>query len=323
MINSKGWLRRQGEGIQDQFVKTDLDTLATALYVKTDDLLKDSPQFAPYRPDVGIDPKLSDAELVTLAVMQALLGFTAEARWLRHARAHLRHLFPYLPQQPGYNKRLRAAAPMIRHCIRVLACDATVWADDVWVVDSTPVECGRSRETAKRSDLAGWAEYGYCASHSRYFWGLRLHLICTLQGLPVAFALAGAKADERDVLTGMLTASPDLVTARPGQTLIGDKNYYGAAFEAAIAAAGIRLLRPARKGEPPRAGAHLFRPLRQIIESVNDTFKSQLDLEHHGGHTPAGVIVRVLQRILALTAAIWHNDATGQPVLRSLVAYDH
>jgi hypothetical protein len=50
-----------------------------------------------------------------------------------------------------------------------------VWTDDVWVVDSTPVECARSRETVKRSDLAGWAEYGYCASHSRYFWGLRLN----------------------------------------------------------------------------------------------------------------------------------------------------
>ena len=116
------------------------------------------------------------------------------------------------------------------------------------------MECGRSRETAKRSDLAGWAEYGFCASHSRYFWGLRLHLVCTLQGLPVAFALAGAKADEREVLAGMLTAGPDLVTARPGQTLIGDKNYFGAAFEATIADAGIKLLRPARKGEPARAG---------------------------------------------------------------------
>ena len=167
-----------------------MDTLATALYVKTDDLLKGSPQLAPSRPGTGIDPKLSDAELVTLAVMQALLGFTSEARWLRHARAQLRHLFPYLPQQPGYNKRLRAAASMIRHCIRVLAADTTVWTDDVWIVDSTPVECGRSRETTKRSDLAGWAEYGYCASHSRYFWGLRLHLVCTLQGLPIAFALA-------------------------------------------------------------------------------------------------------------------------------------
>ena len=96
----------------------------------------------------------------------------------------MRHLFPYLPQQPGYNKRLRGAAALIRHCIRVLAAGTTLSTDDVWVVDSTPVECGRSRGTAKRSDLAGWAEYGYCASHSRYFWGLRPHLVCTLHGLP-------------------------------------------------------------------------------------------------------------------------------------------
>lgn len=244
----------------------DLDTLATALYVKTDDLLKESPQLAPWRPEVGIGPSLSDAELVTLAVMQALPGFTSEARWLRHASAHLRHLFPYLPQQPGYNKRLRAAAGLIRHCIRVLAAGTTVWTGDVWVVDSTPVECGRSRETAKRSDLAGWAEDGYCASHSRYFWGLRPHLVCTLGGLPIAFALTGAKADERDVLLAMFTTGPDLLATRPGQTLIGDKNYFGAGFEAAIAGAGIRLLRPARKGEPERAGAPFFKPLRQIVE---------------------------------------------------------
>jgi hypothetical protein len=300
-----------------------MDTLATALYVKTDDLLKESPQLAPWRPGVGIEPRLSDAELVTLAVMQALLGFTSEARWLRYARAHLRHLFPYLPGQPGYNKRLRRAACLIRDCIRVLAADTTGWTDDVWVVDSTPVECGRSRETAKRSDLAGWAEYGYCASHSRWFWGLRLHLLCTLGGLPVGFALAGAKADERQVLLGIFEADPGLVTSRPGQLLIGDKNYYGAGFEAALAGAGLRLLRPARKGEPDPPGARFFRPLRQVIESVNDTFKGQLDLERHGGHSPAGVIVRVLQRILALTAAIWHNDKTSAPVRRSLTAYDH
>jgi hypothetical protein len=304
-------------------VTTDLDTLATALYVKVDDLLKESPQLAPWRPRVGLAPRLSDAELVTLAVMQALLGFTSEARWLRYARTHLRSLFPYLPQQPGYNKRLRAAANLIRQVIRVLATDTTWWTDDVWVVDSTPVECGRSRETAKRSDLAGWAEYGYCASHTRYFWGLRLHLVCTLHGLPITFALTGAKADERDTLLGMLTADTDLVTARAGQTLIGDKNYFGAQFEAALTETGITLLRPTRKGEPKRPGARFFKPLRQIIESVNATFKSQLDLEAHGGHTSAGVIVRVLQRILALTAAIWHNVHAGASVTRSLTAYDH
>jgi hypothetical protein len=88
-------------------------------------------------------------------------------------------MFPYLPQQPGYNKRLRALAATVAWLITVLARDTILWSDDVWVADSTPVECGRSRETAWRSDLAGWAEYGYCASHSRYFWGLRLHLLTT------------------------------------------------------------------------------------------------------------------------------------------------
>jgi hypothetical protein len=225
------WLRKRGEGVQSQFVTTDLDTLATALYVKIDDLLTAAPHLAPWRPRVGITPKLSDAELVTLAVMQALLGFVSEARWLRHCHAHLRHLFPYLPQQSGYNKRLRQAAGLIRQVIRELATDTALWSDDVWIVDSTPVECGRSRETTKRSDLAGWAEYGYWASHSRYFWGLRLHLVCTLHGLPVAFALTGAKAVEREVLLDMFAAEPALVRDRPGQTLLADKNYYGREFE--------------------------------------------------------------------------------------------
>ncbi|HVB45655.1 MAG TPA: IS982 family transposase [Streptosporangiaceae bacterium] len=248
-------------------------------------------------------------------------GSTSEARWLRHARAHLRHLFPYLPGQPGYNKRLRGLAVTLSWLTGVLARDTSLWTDDVWVVDSTPVECGRSRETTRRSDLAGWAQYGYCASHSRWFWGLRLHLLCTLHGLPAAFALTGARADERQVLLGML-ADPALTTGRSGQVIIGDKNYYGREFEAQLASDGLRLLRPARKGEPERAGTQFFKPLRQVIESINDTFKGQLDLERHGGRTPAGVLVRVLQRILALTAAIWLNDKTGQPVKRSLLAYD-
>jgi Transposase DDE domain len=304
-------------------VTNDIDTLATALYVRTDDLLRQYPDLAPWRPKVGLQPRLTDAELVTLAVMQALLGYTSESRWVRYAHAHLGHLFHYLPGQPGYNRRLRAAAALITTLIRLLAADTSLWSDDVWVADSTPVECGRSRDTARRSDLAGWAEYGYCASHSRYFWGLRLHLVATLGGLPVAFALTGAKADERQALLGMLAADPALAADRPGQTLIADRHYYGTQFEAALAAQHLRLLRPARKGEHERAGAHLFKPLRQTIESINQTFKAQLDLERHGGHTPAGVTVRVLQRILALTAAIWHNDHTGAPVHRSLTAYDH
>ena len=301
----------------------DLDTLATALYVRIDDLLKGSPEWAPWRPKVGIAPKITDAELITLAVMQALLGHTSEARWLRYTRVHLRHLFRYLPQQPGYNKRLRRLGTTIGWLVGVLARDTTLWTDDVWVADSTPVECARSRDAVQRSDLAGWAEYGYCASHSRFFWGLRLHLVCTLHGLPVGFALTGAKADERQTLLGIFDADPELTAWRAGQIVIADKNYFGREFEAELADAGLDLLRPARKGERTRPGTEFFKPLRQVIESINDTFKGQLNLEQHGGHTPAGVWVRVVQRVLALTAAIWHNDRTGQPIKRSLLAYDH
>jgi len=304
-------------------VDADLDTLATALYARTDDLLKNFPDRVPARPRVGIVPRISDAEIVTMAVLQALLGFTSEARWLRHASEHLRHLFPYLPQQPGYNKRLRRLAPTLNWLTGLLARDTSVWTDDVWVVDSTPVECARSRETVRRSDLAGWAEYGYCASHSRFFWGLRLHLVATLHGLPIGFALTGAKADERQVLLDLLHDDPTLAGSRPGQLLIADKNYYGRDFEADLTGQGIRLLRRARKGEPERPGGRFFKPLRQTVESIFDTLKGQLDLEQHGGHTRDGVLVRVLQRILALTTAIWHNDHTGQAVKRSLLAYDH
>jgi hypothetical protein len=179
------------------------------------------------------------------------------------------------------------------------------------------------RRGPSRSDLAGWAQYGYCASHSRYFWGLRLHLVCTLGGLPIAFALTGAKADERGTLLDIFATEPKLASSRPGQTLIGDKNYFGRDFEAQLADIHIELLRPARKGEAERAGSKLFKPLRQVIESINEIFKGQLDLERHHGRTPGGVIVRVLQRLLAPTAAIWHNQHTGQPIMRSLTPYDH
>jgi hypothetical protein len=113
------------------------------------------------------------------------------------------------------------------------------------------------------------------------------------------------------------------VAARPGQLLLADKELLRPRVRGGLGRAGRAAARPARKGEPEGAGARWFKPLRQLIESVNATFKGQLDLEQHGGRTPGGVAVRVLQRILALVTAIWHNHNTNQPIPRSLVAYDH
>src|SRR3954467_9379581 len=141
----------------------DLDPLATALYVKIDQLLLDAPERLPWRPRVGITPRISDAEGITLCVMRPLLPFPREAVCLRDRHADLRHLFPSLPQQPGYNKRLRKLAGTVNWLIRQLAADTSVWSDDGWVIDSTRIEGPGSRDAVPRSDLAGWAKYGYCA----------------------------------------------------------------------------------------------------------------------------------------------------------------
>ncbi|MDW6057805.1 IS982 family transposase [Streptomyces sp. FXJ1.4098] len=294
----------------------DLDTLLTALYVKIDDELEANRW-------MGRPPKLTDAELVTLTVAQALLGFHSETRWLRYATTHLASMFPYPPQQSGYNKRLKAELPLVRRAVRMLAADTDFWFDTHWIADSTPVPCGMSRPTVKRSDLAGWAGYGYCASHSRFFWGLRLYLVCTPTGMPVLWALANPKLDGREVLQAMLDVDVDLVADRPGLLLIADKGFASKEFENDLAMRGIDLLRPSFKREKKRKGERLLKSVRQLIESVNDTLKGQLGLEQHGGRTFEGVAVRVARRVLALTATVWRNHKTGQPVMRSLIAFDH
>jgi Transposase DDE domain len=293
-------------------VHADLDTLVVALYVTIDELLG-------HRTGPGRRPKLSDAELVCLAVAQVLLGFASERRWLRFADHRLGHLFPYLPTPSAYNRRLRRASPLVALAIQDLAARTPSWWDQLRLVDSTPVPCAASRETVKRSALAGHAGYGYCRSQHRFFWGFRLYVLAAPDGLPVAWCLATPKLGEREVVAALLEHECERL--RPGLLILGDKGFAGQAFERLVAGYGAALLRPDRADEPRRHGS--LGRVRQWIESTFDTLKDQLGLEQHGGRTLAGVWVRVAQRLLALAAAIWWNWQTGQPRKRSLVAYDH
>jgi hypothetical protein len=154
-------------------------------------------------------------------------------------------------------------------------------------------------------------------------WGLRLYLVCTPTGMPILWALANPKLGEREVLAAMLEVEAGVVAEHPGILLISDKGFASKAFERDLAEQGIELLRPSRKREKARYGEQILKKVRQLIESVNDTLKGQLDLEEHGGRTFDGVAVRVAQRLLAMAAAIWHNNKTGAPVTRSLITYDH
>jgi hypothetical protein len=292
-------------------VRANLDALVIALYVRIDDFLLGLPP----RTRTGRPPQISDSELICLAIAQVFLGIPDDRRFLAVAGYRLAHLFPYLPKQPAYNKRLRALAPRIAQVIAHLAAGSHSFGDGLRLLDSTPVPCGQSRETARRSELAGYAGYGWCKSHSRYFWGFRLYLLCAPDGMPIAFELAAANVAERVVAAEML-ARVEL----EGYTVIADKGFAGEEFEQLMAGLGARFLRPDRKNEPHRHGS--LGPVRQWIESVFWTCKGQLALERHGGRTLAGVCVRVALRLLALAAGLIHNYDTGDPG-RHFAAYAH
>jgi Transposase DDE domain len=289
-------------------VRADLDALVTALYVWLDDLL-------PERSGSGAPPKLTDAELIALAVAQVFLDCPNDRRFLAFARWRLGHLFPYLPKQSGYNKRVRAAAPQILAAVNAIAFNSDAYCDRLLLLDSTPVPCGQSRETARRSALAGHAAYGYCRSHSRFFWGFRLFLLCSPDGMPIGFELAAANVSERRAAAEILER-----VSVEGRIVLADKGFAGREFEQLVADLGGKLIRPDRKDETPRFGS--LGAIRQWIESVFQTLKEQLSLERHRARTLNGIVARVAQRVLALAAGLWHNEQIGEPG-RHFTAYTH
>jgi Transposase DDE domain len=282
----------------------DLDTLLTAVYCTADDLLPERPGNARRR--------VTDAEVVTLCVAQAIMGIPSDRRFLAVARKRLRELFPELPQQPGFHKRRRRLKGTIEWLIGVFAADSPGFSDDVVLLDSTPVECGRSVETARRSELADFCGYGYCKSHSRFFWGMRLHLCAAPDGTPRAAALVATDRPEREVALELLPRA-----LRGGEALVTDKGYAGAEFELAVEGMDAKLLRPARKNEPDN-GLHLS-TIRQRIESIFWTCKDLLTLERHRARTIENLAVRIATRLLTLAACVALNHRLGRPS-RSLVA---
>jgi hypothetical protein len=292
-----------------------LDLLLTVVYCIADD-------FLPIRAG-NARRRITDAEIVALCVAQAIMGIPSDPRFLAVAATRLVHLFPQLPARDAFHKRRLRLSPQIEALIAHCARQSPGFFDDLLLVDSTPVECARSRETVKRGGsssladaLANAADYGYCASHSRYFWGFRLHALFAPDGTPRALALTSPKVDEKLVCVQMVARCE----RQPGRmlVLIGDKNFRGKDFETELAALDATIMRPRRKDERPH-GPHLA-PIRQRIESIFQTCKDILTLERHGARTLANLRVRLCARFLALAAAIMLNHQLGRPS-RSLACY--
>jgi hypothetical protein len=290
-------------------VRADLDTLLIALYCAACALFP-----ADASPRRGRPQLISDNELLCLMVAQMLLQCPSDRVFLRRANRRLGHLFPYLPSQPRYNERCRALVPKLVLVWKAVASETLAADDELRLLDTTPLPCGQSIQTTRTSALAPWAGFGYCPAHSRRYWGFKLVLLCGCDGTVVDFDLVAANAPEREAALALLEANPI-----EGATIICDKGFAGADFEAAVHELRALLLRPSRADEPNRPNPPIGW-IRQRIESIVNTLKDQLLLERHGGRTPAGLLARVTARILALCTGINLNQRLGLPS-RELAAY--
>jgi hypothetical protein len=220
-------------------------------------------------------------------VAQVLLRYDDERHWLRAAPRQVGHLFPRLLRQSEYNQRVKAAGPLMEAALRWLADHTPATAELLRLLDATPVPCGQSAVTARRSDLFGWAGYGYCPSHSRWYWGSKLMLICTCEGTVTGFGLANPKLyGERDQARQMLKDRPANRPA-PGTAIVTDKGMAGEDTETFFAGPvlGLDLIRLARKDENARSFPNW---LRQRVEAIIWTLKTSSASNATAAASPPG-----------------------------------
>jgi hypothetical protein len=218
-----------------------------------------------------------------------------------------------LPDQSQYNRRLRTLTPRMVWVQQRIS--ELLVSGDLRIADGTLVGVANYAGCASRSEFAGSAAYGYCAAKSQWVWGMRLVLLTDTTGLPLGYTLVAANEKEYEPVR-------ELTTAHKGCTLIADKGYWGRQYANTLALQDVTILTPDRV----RTADNLEREkrlagLRLVIESTIANLKCQMRLEQHLAKTPAGLVQRIAQRLLALTLGMLINALTGRPP-RSLVAYD-
>jgi len=265
-------------------------------------------------PRPGPVGKVSDEEIVTLAVAQAMTGMVSDRRFLGTISRLLPGFFPDLPDQTQYNRRLRRLTPWITTVQLMLA--ELVAEGQIRLADGTLITCANYPGCASKSEFAGHAGYSYCPSKSQFIWGMRLVLLADPKGVPVGYDLVGPKTgQERDAVL-------ELAAAHPGSVLFADGGFWGREYLASMQLIDIELITPAKHKTRQRPAAEIAKArIRLVIESVFCTLKRQMALQDHQAKTLAGLVARIAQRLLALTIGIYLNTLLGRPP-RALAAYD-
>ncbi len=248
-----------------------------------------------------------------MSVAQAAIGISSDRQFLGLVARVLPGWFPYLPHQSQYNRRLRGLVELISIVQQQLA--RLLDSGGSRLSDGTLIGVANYPGCQQRSEFAGFARFGFAKSQHRFVYGVRLVLLTDRRGLPLGYTIVPANEKEYEPLA-------DLLTGTPAAVVIADKGFWGRDYAERLASEGTTLLTPdKRRNAANEQREHALASTRLVIESVFSNLKEQLRLEHHLARTPAGLAVRIGQRILALTLGILLNTINGRPA-RALAAYD-
>jgi hypothetical protein len=271
-----------------------LEDVFTYLYVLVDDWYQREGQRY-MQGKAGAKPIFSDSEMLTLMLAHEFIPYPSESQYLAFVRANYLGLFPHLPDQSQYNRRARSLVwltePLRRAGLRQLG----VGQPEYLLLDTKPVPVMGMKRSKRHSDFRTKADYGYCAARQLHYFGYKLVLLTTLDGLPVVYDLVAASTDER-------LAAETVLQRVNNVDIWGDKGFIGDAWQAEIfAATGNRIYTQKRvnqKAQNPPEFDRFLNTVRERIEGVFHTLQNTgRNLERLLAKQERGLHVRVAAKL--------------------------
>ncbi len=267
--------------------------ILTIIYYLVDEWVRGN---APEAADkVGRPKELSESELLTLLIASELLDFNAERRYLAYMRANYGDLFPRLLSQSEFNRRARAAAPLLERLRQ--AWLSLLWSEDVryFLLDTKSVPVVGLKRKKRYSAFAGSAAYGRNVSRGHMYWGYKLVLLTTPCGLPVAYELVPANASDQ-------AAAEELMDAVHNSVILADKGFIGRKWQQRWAEeTGNQVLVPPRVNQTSPFTPAQVRAMHSLRQRIEGTFHQ---LTHTGRNLEQMLAKTVLGLATRLTAKL-------------------
>ncbi len=244
---------------------------------------------------VGKKPVFKDSEVISLVLAHDFIPYPAETQYVEFIRANYLALFPKLVDQSQFNRRARALRLLVEQLRRFWIVQKGWHLQSCYLMDTKPVPVVGYKRHKSRSEFAGNANYGRCASRHLNYFGYKLVALSTLSGIPVAYELVPANLDER-------LAAEAVIDYLASCDIFADKGFLGHEWQTSIFDQTNNLIwTPKRKNQYVQNSKALDRWLSSVRERIEGVFhevqNTGRNLERLLAKTVLGLCTRIIAKM--------------------------